>query len=34
MGFGEVFDSEDEVVDKIIEYIKNGCEMEEMFQKE
>ena len=31
-GFGPVFDSEDELVDKIIEYIGNGCEMEDIYK--
>ena len=33
MGFGDVFDSEDDVVDKIIEYIDADCEMEDMYQR-
>ena len=32
-GFGSVFDSEDELVDKIIEYIDNDCEMEDIYEK-
>lgn len=30
-GFGDVFKSVDEVVDKIIEYIKGGCVMEDLY---
>lgn len=32
MGFGPVIDNEDELVDRIIEYIDNGCEMEEVYK--
>ena len=33
MGFGEVCRSEDELVDEIIEYMKNNCEMKEKYEK-
>ena len=33
MGFGEIIDNEDTLVDKIIEYIKNNCQMEEKYKK-
>ena len=33
MGFGEVFENEDDTVEKIIEYINNNCEMEEKYQE-
>lgn len=33
MGFGPVIDNEDELVKKIIEYIDNGCEMEDIYKK-
>ena len=32
MGFGDVIESEEELVDKIIEYMDNGCEMEEKYK--
>ena len=32
MGFGDVIDNEDNLVDKIIEYMENGCEMEEKYK--
>lgn len=31
-GFGPVVDNEEELVDKIINYIDNGCEMEELYK--
>lgn len=33
MGFGDVFEEEDEIVDKVIEYINRNCEMEEIFKR-
>ena len=33
MGFGEVFQSEDELVDEIIEYMKNDCKIKEKYEK-
>lgn len=33
MGFGDIFDDEDDLVDKIIEYIDKDCEMEELYKK-
>ena len=33
MGFGEVFENEDGIVEKIIEYVNNNCEMEDKYQK-
>ncbi len=33
MGFGDVIDNEEDLVDKIIEYMDNGCEMEEKYKK-
>ncbi len=33
MGFGDVIVEEDDLVDKIIEYMKNGCEMEEKYKE-
>ena len=33
MGFGDVIDNEDDLVDKIIEYMDNDCEMEEKYKK-
>ena len=33
MGFGDVIDNEEDLVDKIIEYIDNGCEMEDKYKK-
>lgn len=32
MGFGQVISDEEELVDKIISYIDNGCEMEEIYR--
>ena len=32
MGFGEVCRSEDELVDIIIEYMKNNCELKEEYE--
>lgn len=33
MGFGDVIDNEEDLVDKIIEYMDNDCEMEEKYKK-
>lgn len=33
MGFGDVISDEEELVDKVIEYMDNGCEMEEKYKK-
>ncbi|MBQ2635345.1 MAG: CDP-glycerol glycerophosphotransferase family protein [Methanobrevibacter sp.] len=33
MGFGPVIDSEDNLVDKLIEYMDNGCVMEDTYKK-
>lgn len=33
MGFGEVCQSEDELVDEIIEYMKNDCKIKEKYEK-
>ncbi|WP_458457006.1 CDP-glycerol glycerophosphotransferase family protein [Methanobrevibacter sp.] len=33
MGFGPVFDDEDDVIDKVIEYMENHCEMEDMYKE-
>ena len=33
MGFGDVISSEDDLIDKIIEYIDNGCEMEKKYKE-
>lgn len=33
MGFGDVIKNEDSLVDKVIEYMDNGCEMEEKYKK-
>ena len=33
MGFGPVFDWEEDVVDKVIEYMDNHCEMEDMYKQ-
>lgn len=33
MGFGDVIESEDDLVNRIIEYIDNGCEMEEEYRQ-
>ena len=33
MGFGEVSQSEDELVNHIIEYMKNNCEIKEKYKK-
>lgn len=33
MGFGKVIFDEDELVDKVIEYMKNGCVMEDEYKK-
>ncbi len=33
MGFGDVVESEDELVEKIIDYINKDCEMEEVYKK-
>ena len=33
MGFGEVCRSEDELIDIIIEYMKNNCELKEEYGK-
>ena len=33
MGFGPVIRDEDELVDKLIEYMKSGCVMEDMYKK-
>ena len=33
MGFGPVIDNEDDLVNKIISYIDNSCEMEEIYRK-
>ena len=33
MGFGEVCRSEDGLVDSIIEYMKNNCELKEEYEK-
>ena len=33
MGFGDVIDNEEDLVDKIIEYMDNGCEMEEKYKQ-
>ena len=32
MGFGDVVENEDDLVDKIIEYMNSGCEMEEKYK--
>lgn len=32
MGFGDVVENEDDLVDRIIEYMNNGCEMEEKYK--
>lgn len=32
MGFGDVIDNEEDLVDKIIEYMDNGCEMEDKYK--
>lgn len=33
MGFGELIDNEDDLVDKIIEYIENDCVMEDKYKE-
>lgn len=33
MGFGDIIQTEEELIDKIIEYIENNCQMEEKYQK-
>ena len=33
MGFGDVISEEDELVEKIIDYIDSGCEMEDVYRK-
>ena len=33
MGFGDVIDNEEDLVDKIIGYMDNDCEMEEKYKK-
>ena len=33
MGFGDVVKSQDDLVNKIIEYIENDCVMEEEYQR-
>ena len=33
MEFGEIVDNEERLIDKIIEYMDNDCEMEEIYQK-
>ena len=33
MGFGEVFENEDDVVEKVMEYVNNNCEMEDKYRK-
>ena len=33
MGFGDVIDNEEALVDKIIEYMDNGCEMEDKYKQ-
>ena len=33
MGFGYVIESEDDLIEKIIEYLDNGCEMEKEYKK-
>ena len=33
MGFGEVCRNENELVDVIIEYMKNNCELKEEYEK-
>lgn len=33
MGFGEVFENEDDVVEKVMEYVSNNCEMEDKYKK-
>ena len=33
MGFGDVIDNEEDLVDKIIEYMDNGCEMEDKYKQ-
>ena len=33
MGFGDVIESEEELVDKMIEYMNNSCEMEEKYKR-
>lgn len=33
MGFGDVIDNEEDLVDKIIEYMENGCEMEDKYKQ-
>lgn len=33
MEFGEIIDNEERLIDKIIEYMDNDCEMEEIYQK-
>jgi len=33
MDFGAKIDNEDELIDKIIEYMDNNCQMEEIYQK-
>ena len=33
MDFGAKIDNEDELIDKVIEYMDNNCQMEEIYQK-
>ena len=33
MGFGDVIESEDALVDKVIEYINNNCVMEDKYKQ-
>lgn len=33
MGFGDISSDEDELVDRIIHYLENGCVMEENFKE-
>lgn len=33
MGFGDVIDNEEDLVDKVIEYMENGCEMEDKYKQ-
>ena len=33
MGFGDVIDNGEDLVDKVIDYIENGCEMEEKYKR-
>ena len=33
MDFGEIIEDEDKLIEKILEYIDNDCQMEEIYQK-